>query len=295
VVITPALAGPFDLGNLVIRNALKVNPRTARITVVSDPIPRILHGIPLNLRDVRVGIDRQGFALNPTSCDPMAVEGKIGSAQGKSAQVSDRFQVGSCERLGFKPRLALKLSGKTHRSAYPALKATLTMPKGGANVARVAVTLPKTEILKQAHIKTICTRAQYAAKSCPKASIYGYAKAWSPLLDEPLEGPVYLRSSSRRLPDLVASLDGQVHIDLVGRIDSVNSRIRGTFAAVPDAPVSKFVLTMEGGRKGLLVNNTELCKAKPRATALFDAQNGKVRDIHPLAQVACGKALPEVP
>jgi hypothetical protein len=162
------------------------------------------------------------------------------------------------------------------------------MPEGGANIAKAQVTLPKTEILEQSHIRTICTRVQYAAKSCPPGSVYGYAKAWSPLLDKPLEGPVYLRSSSHELPDLVASLDGQIHVDLAGRIDSVNARIRNTFEAVPDAPVSKFVLTMQGGKKGLLVNNTELCKAKPRASAAFTAQSGKEALLGPVVRVGCG-------
>jgi hypothetical protein len=108
-------------------------------------------------------------------------------------------------------------------------------------------------------------------------------------LDQPLQGPVYLRSSSNKLPDLVASLDGQIQIDLAGRIDSVNARIRNTFEMVPDAPVSKFELTMQGGKKGLLVNNTNLCKAKPRADVKFDGQNGKVHDTQPLVEVDCGK------
>ncbi|HEX5713953.1 MAG TPA: hypothetical protein VFX85_11620 [Solirubrobacterales bacterium] len=289
VVKVPAQAGPFDLGTSVVRNALFVDPVTARVDVKSDSLPQIIAGIPVSYRDVRVDIDRSGFMRSPTSCDPMATAGTITSAQGKSAKVESRFQVANCERLAFKPKLALKLSGKTNRSAHPALKATLTMPQGGANIARAAVTLPKTEFLEQAHIRTICTRVQYAAKSCPKASIYGYAKAWSPLLDKPLEGPVYLRSSSNPLPDLVASLDGQIHIDLSGRIDTRNARIRNTFDLVPDAPVSKFVLTMQGGKKGLLVNNTELCKAKPRADVKFDGQNGKVANFRPLVTVGCGK------
>ena len=219
---------------------------------------------------------------------PDAIEATVGSARGTSASVSDRFQVGSCERLAFKPKLALRLIGKTHRSAHPKLRATLTMPKGGANIARAQVTLPKTEILENAHIKTICTRVQYAAKACPERSVYGYAKAWSPLLDQPLQGPVYLRSSNNPLPDLAVSLDGQVHIDLIGRIDSVNARIRNTFELVPDAPVSKFVLTMQGGKKGLLVNNTELCKARPTASVKFDGQNGKISDSNPVVRVDCG-------
>jgi hypothetical protein len=287
--ITPALAGPFDLGNVVVRAALRVDPASARITAVSDPIPTFLHGIPLSLRSIAVSLDKPDFTLNPTSCDPMSIEATASGTGGASAALSSHFQVGNCAALGFKPKLALRLSGPTHRSAHPRLRAVLRMPTGGANIAKAVVTLPKSEILEQSHIRTICTRVQYAADACPPGSVYGYAQAWSPLLDQPLQGPVYLRSSSHELPDLVASLDGQIQVDLAGRIDSVNARIRNTFEAVPDAPVSKFVLTMQGGKKGLLVNTTELCRAKPRASAKFDAQNGKVHDIQPLVKADCGK------
>jgi hypothetical protein len=166
---------------------------------------------------------------------------------------------------------------------------------GEANIGKASVLLPRTELLENAHIRTVCTRVQYNAgggggAGCPAGSVYGYAKAWSPLLDQPLQGPVYLRSNGgeRLLPDLVASLGGQIHIDLVGYIDAVKARIRNRFATVPDAPVSKFELTMQGGRKGLLANNVNLCRAKPRARASFEGQNGKVHDINPLVKVDCG-------
>ncbi len=289
--VTPAVAGPFDLGNVVVRAALQVNPVNAQITAVSDPLPTILHGIPLDLRDVRVELGRSDFTLNPTSCEPGQIAGTAASPGGFFAPIAARFQVGSCERLGLEPKLAFKFSGApTRRGGHPKLTATLTTGKNEANLKRVQVTLPKTEYLENAHIKTVCTRVQYAANQCPAKSIYGYAKAWTPLLDKPLEGPVYLRSSSNKLPDLVASLDGQIHIDLAGRISSYKSRIRNTFETVPDAPVSKFVLTMQGGGKGLLVNNTNLCKAKPRASVEFNGQNGKVANTNPLVSVAgCGK------
>ena len=287
--VTPALAGPFDLGSVVVRAALQVNPETTQITAVSDSLPTILHGIPLDLRDVRVNLDRPEFTLNPTSCDPMAFSGTATSTQGASAPLAERFQAAGCERLQFKPRLGLQLSGATGRAGHPRLRATLTMPKDGANIGKAVVTMPKATFLEQAHIRTICTRVQYAAKACPQASVYGYAKAWSPLLDKPLEGPVYLRSSSNKLPDLVASLDGQIHVDLVGRIDSVNGRIRNTFATVPDAPVSKFTLNMQGGKKSLLVNSVPLCGTKPRATVRFDGHNGKVLTANPLVTAKCRK------
>jgi len=288
-IVTPALAGPFDLGSVVVRTALRIDPESARVTAASDPLPTILHGIPLDLRDIRVNLDRPRFMLNPTSCDPMSIDGTVDGTEGARANVSARFQVGDCAKLPFKPHLALKLKGGTRRGDNPALRATLTMPKGSANIARTQVALPHSEFLDQAHIRTICTRVQFAAEACPPGSVYGHARAFTPLLDRPLEGPVYLRSSDNPLPDLVADLDGQIHIVLDGRIDSKHGGIRTTFASVPDAPVSKFVLTMKGGRKGLLQNSTGLCGRPRRATVQMDAHSGKTGDSRPLLKSSCGK------
>ncbi|HVY97015.1 MAG TPA: hypothetical protein VHA54_08665, partial [Solirubrobacterales bacterium] len=277
---------------------VRVDPSTAEITAASDPLPQIRAGVPLRLRAIDLNIDRPNFTLNPTSCDPMRVESSILSAQGKTAAPSSRFQVAGCERLPFKPHLKLKVSGPTKRGTYPKLRAELKAPPGQANIGKVSVALPHSEFLAQEHIKTICTRVQYSAgggggKACPKGSVYGWARAFTPLLDQPLEGPVYLRSSSNPLPDLVASLDGQIHIDLAGRIDSVNGGIRNSFEAVPDAPVSRFVLTMQGGKKSLLVNSRNLCATTNRATVKMDGQNGKVHDFRPLVGNSCGKGKPK--
>jgi hypothetical protein len=289
-IVTPAVAGPFDLGNVVVRTALQVNPETAQITAVSDPIPTIVHGIPLDLRDVRVNVDRDGFTLNPTSCEEMAFSGSATSPSGASASLGDRFQVASCASLAFAPKLALSVKGGHRRGAYQRLKAVLTAKPGQANIGKVSVALPHSEFLAQEHIKTICTRVQYAADACPAGSIYGQATAWSPLLDQPLSGPVYLRSSSHPLPDLVAALHGQIDIDLAGRIDSVNGGIRNTFETVPDAPVSKFVLEMKGGKKSLLVNSRNLCaKGAGKATVKMDGQNGKTADQSPALATSCRK------
>lgn len=291
VVKVPAQAGPFDLGTVVVRNALHVDPITTQVTTESDPLPQILEGIPVSYRDVRVEINRPEFTVNPTNCSQFQVTSVLTSAAGQTAGPKAPFAAANCERLGLKPKLAVKFSGApTRRGGHPKLTATLTTKKGDANLKRVQVTLPKTEYLENAHIRTVCTRVQYAADACPKASVYGHAEAWTPLLDKPLEGPVYLRSSNHTLPDLVASLDGQIHVDLAGRIDSVNARIRNTFETVPDAPVTKFQLTMQGGGKGLLVNNTNLCKASPRAKVVFDGQNQKTETTAPLVSVGgCGK------
>ena len=162
----------------------------------------------------------------------------------------------------------------------------LTARPGEANIRRAQVNLPGSEFLEQAHIQTICTRVQWSAgaghgSECPKGAIYGRAKAWTPLLDRPLQGPVYLRSSNHKLPDLVASLNGQIDVELAGKIDTgKNKGIRNTFEVVPDAPVRKFMLEMKGGKKGLLVNSENLCakNARTQAFARFVGQNGKVHD-----------------
>ncbi|MEX0972953.1 MAG: hypothetical protein WDZ46_06810, partial [Solirubrobacterales bacterium] len=297
VVVTPIVAGPLDLGTVVVRAALHVDPVTAQARVVSDPIPDKLvvagNGFPLNLRLVRVTMDRPGFTLNPTSCAEMAVGGAITSLQGARAEVANRFQVGGCAALGFKPRLHTRLVGGTGRGAHPKLRAVLKMP-AGANIRRAAVSLPGSVILDQSNIRTVCTRVQFAADACPKGSIYGRAAAKSPLLDYVLRGPVYLRSSDDKLPNLVAVLRGPPHqpleIELAGRIDSVRGGIRTVFATVPDAAVSKFALTMKGGkRQGLLQSTRNLCRGAGRALARFAAHNGRRAGLRPKLNNSCGK------
>jgi len=296
VIVTPAIAGPFDLGTVVVRAALNVNEKTAQVHAVSDPLPRILEGIPLDLRSAYLRIGRQQFTLNPTSCDPMSIAATATSTLGAGAALSDHFQVGGCKGLPFKPRLKLRLRGGTRRGAHPKLQATLTAAPGEANIARASVALPRSEFLDQAHIRTVCTRVQFAAEQCPAGAIYGHVRAFTPLLEEPLEGPVYLRSSDNELPDTVAVLKGPpsrpIQIEVSARIDSFNRGIRANFEAVPDAPVEKVVVTMQGGRKGLLINSANLCKigaSKRRAIVKMDGQNGKVHDFRPLLANDCKK------
>jgi hypothetical protein len=291
VVKVPAQAGPFDLGTVTVRNALHVDPTTTQVSATSDSLPQILGGVPIAYRDIRIDIDRPGFTLNPTSCGAMRVGGTIASPSGTVADVDNRFQSVNCAGLGFGPKLALSLKGGTTRAKNPALKAVLTAPAGQANIGKVQVVLPKSVFIDNRHIDNPCTRIQFDdgagnGSACPPKSILGKATAWSPLLDRPLTGPVYFRSNGgeRKLPDLVASLDGQIHVNLVGFIDSVHkkgtqtSRTRNTFASVPDAPVSRFVLELQGGKKGLLQNSTNLCKSTNKATVRMDGQNGKAHD-----------------
>jgi hypothetical protein len=285
----PAQAGPFDFGDIVVRTAIDLNPVTAQVIAKSDPLPQILEGVPIAYRDVRIEVKKPDFTVNPTSCEPRSITSTITSADGAVAHPSVPTKVADCGALAFGPKLSFRLKGGTHRGDYPALTAVLTTGKKEANMSRVSVTLPHSEFLEQGHIGTVCTRVQFAADNCPADSVYGMARAFTPLLDQPLEGPVYLRSSNHPLPDLVADLQGQFDIELAGRIDSKNGGIRNTFETVPDAPVTKFVLAMKGGKKSLLVNSRNLCKSHAKATVNMIGQNGKRHNERPIVQNGCGK------
>jgi hypothetical protein len=287
----PRQAGPFDFGEEVVRSAVFVDPTTGQATAKADPLPQIIEGVPVLYRAIHVILDRPGFSLNPTSCKAKETIASLTSTEGSLAEASSPFRAANCASLPFKPQLSFRLFGATHRGAHPKLKATLKMPPGGANIAATSVALPHSEFLDQGHIRTVCTRVQFAAKACPEGSIYGTAVARTPLLDETLEGPVYLRSSSHELPDLVVALKGPaslpIEVELVGRVDSVNGGIRTSFESVPDAPVSEFTLQMQGGAKGLLQNSTELCAKANRATAKLTAQNGRTATLHPAMAASC--------
>jgi hypothetical protein len=294
-IVTPAVAGPFDLGTVVLRTALYLNPATTEITAVSDPLPTILQGIQLDVRTVQVALDKPQFTLNPTSCDRMAFAGQVFSTLGQAATLSSPFQLGECGRLGFKPRLRLSLKGGTKRGKHPALTAVLTPRADDANIASISVALPRSEFLDQAHIRTICTRVQWAADACPAASVYGEATVTTPLLDYPLRGKVYLRSSDNDLPDVVPDFRGPAHqpirLESAGRTDSVRGGIRNTFPFVPDAPFTKLVLQLKGGSRGLLVNSQGLCGHTHRARVSATAHNGATTTLRPKLRAQCkGKA-----
>ncbi|HEX2392972.1 MAG TPA: hypothetical protein VHI77_08640, partial [Solirubrobacterales bacterium] len=285
-VVTPATAGPFDLGTAVVRVALFVNPETAQVSAVSDPIPDVFGGTQLSIRSVDLSIDRPRFSLNPTSCEPSSIGGVLNGggadpsnpAAFSAVPVSAPFRATECGALGFRPKLVTKLTGgpgSTRRARNPGLKATLTAREGDANIRRTVLTLPHSEFLDQAHIRTICTRVQLAASACPPGSVYGFARAKTPLLDDELAGPVYLVASDHELPDLLADLKGQVEIHLRGVISAAKARIKTVFDPLPDVPVSRFTMTMFGGKRSLLQNSRNLCGKPALSVLALAAQNGK--------------------
>lgn len=281
LVAVPAQAGPFDLGTVVLRAPIRIDPRTAIVSLGFDALPQILDGVPIEYRHIRLLLDRPGFIRNPTSCDPTEISATAISVDGVRAGLTSRFQAADCAALPFKPRLALHLSGGLARNGHPSLRAVVRSRSGEAGIAAASFTLPAGELLDLRHLRSLCAR-DLSPERCPAGSRLGHIRIWSPLLAAPLQGPLYLRAPSRHLPDLIADLrSGGVHIVLHGRTGAAGGRLRVRFAALPDVPLSKAVIAFAGGRRGILVNSEALCGRHQRASASLRAHSGKSRLLRP--------------
>jgi hypothetical protein len=303
-IVVRALAGPFDLGTVVVRASISVDPIDAHVTVVSDDVPNVLsvkgkdgvsNGFKLLIRDIQVNVDRPSFIINPTSCAPKAIGGTIGSYGGATATISQRFQVDGCAGLDLKPDLALTLSGKgqTTDGKHPAVSAVLTQHSGQSNLSKVRVALPLSLALDPDNANGLCefVDGSKVEPTCPKASIVGKATAVTPILNEPLTGPVYFVKNVRKdpksgreirtLPKLVLPLVGPngIKLTLTGTSAVENDHLVTTFDNIPDAPVSSFKLDIIGGKGGILtVSNADICKSTQVAEKQVDGQNGKDAD-----------------
>jgi hypothetical protein len=279
--VVPAVAGPFDLGNVVVRARILVNPRTAALKVISDPLPAILQGIPLDVRKVQVKVDRPHFIVNPTSCALKQTFGTMTSVAGAIAHGSWRFSLVGCDALPLAPQMALTVGGRGHTGAGvpTSLTATLRQTPGQSNLRAVSVTLPSTlNALLGGALGHACSRAQFDAGQCGAAARAGSAVAITPLLRDPLRGIAYFVKGSRTLPDLVVALRGQVDVELVGKtgVDPATNRLTTRFDTIPDAPITKFTLRLSASN-GAVGTTTNLCSAKARratATIGFRGQNG---------------------
>ncbi len=285
VSLTSAVVGPFDLGTVVLRFGLTIDPYTARVSVTptsSEPIPTVLRGIVTHVRDIRVYIDRPKFTLNPTSCNPLQIGSTLTSSLGNTKTVTWPFQASNCQALGFKPIFRVSTSGKTSRTQGASLKVKLSYPTGvQANIAKVKVDLPRQLPSRLTTLQKACTAAQFNANpaGCPPESRVGQAKAVTPLIPVPLEGPAYFVShGGEAFPSLIMVLQGYgVTIDLVGTTFISKAGITSsTFKTVPDQPVGSFELTLPQGKFSALAANGNLCKSKLMMPTQFDAQNGAV-------------------
>jgi hypothetical protein len=311
-VVARVVAGPLDLGTVIVRQALHIDRTDASATVVSDPLPTILEGIPLKVRSVNVDVDRSNFIVNPTSCAPKLITATLGSLQGRTAKVASRFQATDCRALAFTPRFGMRLTGRRQMRSggHPGIRTTVTQRAGQAGIGAVEVRLPSSLALDpdRAASDSLCgwRESLRAEPACPASSVIGSARAVSPLLGEPLEGPVYFAKRKRinrfgreisTFPSLVVALRGEVAINLRGNTTVKPRSLTTTFAQVPDAPISRFQLNLSGASKGiLLVTRTsgarriDLCKRRQIAEFDVDGQNGRRADQLVRLKTACGKA-----
>lgn len=303
VAVDAALVGPFDLGVIVVRSAIRVDRLSAKVSIDTsgeNPFPHIIDGIPLHLRDVRVYLSRPQFMVNPTSCQPYQATSILAGSSppftnpnATSASPTNLYQATNCSSLRFAPKFSLSLVGPAHRGAYPALRAVVRERPGDANIGSVTVALPHAEFLAQEHIDTTCSARLFRAGQCPAGSIYGHARAFTPLLEQPLEGPVYLAFlHPTALPDLVAVLHGQNGLEIVldGAVSTgPGGGMRASFSGLPDAPASKFVMTLFGARRGLLRNSANLCAAPSYASGRLTGQDNGAEQLDTRIGVKCPK------
>jgi hypothetical protein len=300
-IVVPAVAGPFNLGDVVVRAAINVDPRTSRITISSDPLPTILQGVPLDLKTVSATIDRPGFIFNPTNCEPLSVAGTFTSTTGATASVSSRFQAANCADLTFKPSFKVSTQAKTSKANGASLDVKVTSGAGQANIGKVTVSLPKQLPSRLTTIQQACPAATFDANpaSCPAGSDIGIATASTPVLATLVRGPAYLVShGGAAFPDLVVILqDEGVTVDLVGSINIKGGVTSSTFASVPDIPIGKFELSLpEGGHSALAANlpakaRGSLCGQKLTMPTTLTGQNGaQVKQATKIAVAGCPRA-----
>jgi len=290
VAVIRAVAGPFDLGTVVVRQAIYVDPEDASLTVVSDPLPQILEGVPIRLREVAVTLDRPRFVYNPTSCGDKGVGGRLTSAAGATVDRAATLAIAGCDRLGFAPKMRMALLGPRQMapSRHPGLRVTLTQPDGQANISGAVVKLPRSLALDPANAQAVCGFEAGLRAVCPKASRIGTAVAHSPALNRQLRGPVYFvqgiridpttGARIRTLPSLLAKLGGEIRLNLRGVTDVEGGRLVSTFGAIPDAPVSRFVMRLKGGRGGVLAatGRPRICGRRQVSANRLAGHNGKV-------------------
>jgi hypothetical protein len=305
-IVVPEKAGPFDLGDEVVRAAINIDPHTAALTVTSDPLPQQKDGVPFRLKTVNVTIDRPNFMFNPTNCSQQTITSKIsgvlpdGSA-GASVPVSTAFALSGCKNLPFKPRLTVLTEAKTSKADGAYLHVKVTSGPGQANIGKVKVDLPKQLPSRLTTLQKACIAAVFEANpaSCPTASVVGTGTAVTPALKSPLTGPAYLVShGGAAFPDLELVLQGEgITLDLVGNTDIKKGITSSTFNALPDAPISTFDLVLPKGPHSVLATNLptnvkySMCGQKLAMPTAITGQNGAVvKQTTKIAVAGCPKA-----
>ncbi len=294
-IVVPAVAGPYNLGQVVVRSAIHIDENTAAVTVSSDPIPQILDGIPLRIRKVNVNIDREDFELNPTNCQSQAITATLTSAQNVVHSASSHFDVGACGALSFTPAFGAQSESKTSRTEGAALTVTINQKPGESDIKRVNVQLPKALPSRLTTLQHACTQAQFSANpnGCPEQSVVGSASAKTPLLHATLAGKAILVSRGAQFPDLDFLLEGEgIKINLVGHTEIKNGITYSKFETVPDQPIESFTTSFPRGPHSILAANGNLCTQALEMPTTIEGQNGALMSqTTKVAVSGCAKPL----
>jgi hypothetical protein len=289
--ITPALAGPYDYGTVVVRVALHVDVHDAHVIAISDTVPSIIGGVPIRMRSIQVNLDRQNFTINPTNCSAFAISSQGIGDQGTVADFSSYFHAVNCITLGFNPTMTIRQLGgskATGRSDNPGLRFDLRTRHGDANIKSVAVTLPNAFEIDQRHLGNICSKRQLETEQCAGRHPIGRVVTETPLLDAPLKGPAYAVSGFGKLPHVVFILRGQVTLMPEGESSAVHGHLKTVVKPVPDAPIGHFRFDLKGGKDGYIANTRNLCRGGVVANVRLNGQNGKVQKLSVPVKTACG-------
>ena len=261
VAITPALAGPYDYGTVVVRVALHIDPLDAHVIADSETVPEIIGGIPLRMRSIQVNINKPNFMINPTNCSPFSVASEGVGDQGTAVAFSSYFHAVNCSTLPFAPKMSITQLGghkATERSKDPSLAIELNTRPGDANIKSLSVTLPKAFEIDQRHLGNICDRSELASDQCAGRQPIGEATTNTPLLEKPLKGPVYAVSGFGLLPHLAFILGGQVTLMPEAESSSVqDGRLKTVVPVVPDAPIGTLPLHPLRRHAGLPLKHPE--------------------------------------
>jgi hypothetical protein len=304
-IVVPAVAGPFNLGTVIVRAAISVSPQTSALTITSDPLPQSIDGVPFRLKTVKVMVDRPQFMFNATNCEAKSIGATLTGAPAGAGEapvtsgLSAPYTASGCASLPFKPTFTARTEARTSKLEGASLRVRVVQPPGSANIRKVEVRLPIALPSRLTTLQKACTEAQFNSNpaGCPEGSVVGTATAITPLLSVPLAGPAYLVSHGNAgFPDLVFLLQGEgIHIELVGHTDIKKGITISTFEAVPDAPISSFETVLPRGPHSILTGNGNLCTQSLVAPTKITAQNNAlVVQQTPVTVSGCAPSKPSV-
>jgi hypothetical protein len=293
--------GPFNLGKIPVMSRITVNETTAQASITSDPLPQFVKGVPSQIKQLNVTVDRAGFTFNPTNCGSLEVSGTLtgygpGGSEGSQA-VTTPYHASNCASLPFKPTVTVSTEANFSRVDGLGMKIVVTSGQGQANIKKTKLVFPSSLPSRLTTIQKACPAAVFEANpaSCPEGSVIGTGIAHTPVLKTPLTGPAYLVShGGAAFPDAEFVLQSEgIKLVLDGKTNISKGITSSTFAAVPDAPVETFEVTLPRGPHSAFSGFGDLCSKALNMPTEFGGQNGAlIEETTKISVKNCSGVLP---